>query len=106
MGGWRGTAKIALHLISSARRLAPVAAVYARLPGAWKLRITRQLLHSATGADPLRLANAGVSSASPSACVPSPRIGPGCVGRGVNLCGYVCGEFGLGESVRGFARAL
>lgn len=106
MSVWRGTARVALRLISRARRLAPVAAVYKRLPSAWKLRITRKLLRTAIGADPLQTVTAGVPSSSASVPVLPRYIDARYAGQGVNLCGYVRAEFGLGESVRAFASAL
>lgn len=106
MSVWRRTARIALNLISKARRLAPVAAVYARLPSAWKLRTTRRLLRTAIGSDPSRTVATGLPTFPVSESLPPRHIDPRHAGQGVNLYGYVRGEFGLGESVRGFAKAL
>lgn len=106
MSVWRGTAKLALQLISIARRLAPVAAIYSCVPRALKLRITRKLARAAIGSDLPRKTTIGVSSSSPSGSAPARRIDARYMGQGVNLYGYVRGEFGLGETVRGFARAL
>lgn len=102
MSGRRGAARAVLQLINKARRLAPVAFVFALVPRAVKLRITLRLARIAIGADSPRTVLAARSSA-----FALPRsIDSRYAGLGVDLCGYVRGEFGLGETVRAFARAL
>lgn len=103
----RSAATTLLRLLTRARRFAPVAALYALFPGAWKLRVSRGLLHTAVGKQggiPAAADGAPRSDNVPD--LPPLRVDPHHAGKGVNLCGYVRGELGLGESVRLFAQAL
>lgn len=103
----RSTAATLLRLLARARRIAPVAALYALFPAEWKLRVSRRLLLTAVGKQ------GGIPAAADAAQrdgnvpdLPPLRVDPRHAGKGVNLCGYVRGELGLGESVRLFAQAL
>ncbi len=103
----QSAAAMLLRLLTRARRFAPVAALYALFPAAWKLCISRRLLHTAVGKQggiPDALNEIPRNDNAPD--LPPLRIDPRHAEKGVNLCGYVRGELGLGESVRGFARAL
>lgn len=102
MNVWRSGAAAILRFITYARRWRLAAAVYARLPASWKVRISRRLLRSAVGIDQV----AAVESNVLSIAAPRRNLEPRFAGQGVNLCGHVRGEFGLGESVRLFARSF
>lgn len=103
MNVWRSGAAAVLRLITHARRWRLVAAVYARLPAHWKVRVSRGLLRSAMGTGQI----AGAESQAPGVlAVPRRHADSRFVGQGVNFCGHVRSEFGLGESVRLFARSF
>jgi len=102
MNVWRSGAAAVLRFITHARRWRLVAAVYARLPAHWKVRVSRGLLRSAVGTGQI----AGAESQAPGVAAPRRNPEPRFAGQGVNLCGYVRSEFGLGEGVRLFARGL
>lgn len=97
----RGAAAI-LWFITYARRWRLAAAVYARLPAPWKVRVARRLLSSAVASGLV----AGASERSTEMAAPRRNPDPRFAGQGVNLCGHVRSEFGLGESVRLFARTI
>lgn len=106
MSVWQGTAKAALQLIRKARRLAPIAVVSAFVPRTLKLRVTEKLARIAIGSGLERDGATGGSPSTASVSAPARRLDPRYADQGVDLCGYVRGELGLGETVRGFARAL
>ncbi|MEO6966875.1 MAG: glycosyltransferase [Rhodanobacteraceae bacterium] len=95
-----------LRLLTGARRLAPIAALYALFPAEWKLRVSRRLLRAAVGKGVVAAASSATPRDDKVPDLPPLRVDPRYAGKGVNLCGYVRGELGLGESVRAFARAL
>lgn len=103
MNVWRSGAAAILRLMTRARRWRPVAAVYAQLPAAWKVRVSRMLLLSAMGPDQV---GAAVQAQVPDVAAPRRNSDPRFIGQGVNLCGHVLSDFGLGESVRLFARTF
>ncbi|HET6912123.1 MAG TPA: glycosyltransferase [Rhodanobacteraceae bacterium] len=102
MNGWRSGAAAILRFITYARRWRMVAAVYARLPAPWKVSVSRRLLRSAIGVDQI----AEAESNMPPVAAPRRHLDPRFAGQGVNLCGHVRSEFGLGECVRLFARTF
>lgn len=96
------------RLVDWARGLAPLASLYRRLPLAWRdavsqlsnRRLQRRLSFRRTSAWAAGL------SAPPQAMLPAVPQSPAGEGIGVNVFGYLRGEFGLGESARQYARAL
>lgn len=105
MNAWRSGAAATLRFLTHARRWPPIAQLYAWLPATWKVRVSRKLLRSAVGAAQAPSAPAAGAHVECSV-LPPRRSDPRFAGCGVNLCGYVRREFGLGESVRLFALAL
>lgn len=101
----RGIAAALLRLIARARRFAPIALLYSVVPRSWKLGVTRGLLNSALGSDHFEIRRA-IPPDGDDAAAPARQVQRIYSGQGVNLFGYVRGEFGLGESVRRVARAL
>ncbi|MBD9468880.1 glycosyltransferase family 4 protein [Pseudoxanthomonas sp. PXM01] len=97
------------RFVDWARGLAPLVSLYRRLPFAWRdavsqlsnRRLQRRLTFRRTPAwvvkTPLPTQRVPLSATSPS------RAGER---LGVNVFGYLRGEFGLGESARQYARAL
>lgn len=77
-----------------------LARMYQRVPFAWRLAF-RQRLHAAAGVPmpplPFEAARKRAGRAKSAHTAVSP---------GVNLLGYARGEFGIGENVRSYARAL
>ncbi|MDQ2972513.1 MAG: glycosyltransferase [Pseudomonadota bacterium] len=102
----RSAAATLLRLLTGARRLAPIAALFALFPAEWKLRVSRCLLRTAVGRGSIAAASGATPGDDKEPDLPLPRVDARHAGKGVNLCGYVRGELGLGESVRAFAKAL
>lgn len=95
-----------LRGIGRGRGYAPLRMLYACVPASWRDRLRRWLMREAGGA---RLSSVTVPEASPQPRLPAALgLSPSAPtsGAGVNLYGYVQGEFGLGENVRAYARAL
>lgn len=74
--------------------------LYARIPFQWRLSL-RRWLHAAAGAPMPPLPLSPERRALRARCAMSPPASPG-----VNLLGYARGQFGVAESLRGYARAL
>lgn len=99
----RGAAAL-VRLWGRTRRWPAIAAVYARIPVSWKMRVAQRLLRLATGANAWRVPPAPQAAMQP--VTPAPCDDGYRDAVGVNLYGYVRGEFGLAESVRLFAQGL
>jgi glycosyltransferase involved in cell wall biosynthesis len=97
------------RLADWARGLAPLASLYRRLPLAWRdvvlqlsnRRLQRRLAFQRTVAWAVKL-----SAPPQQVSLPVRSPIPAGEGIGVNVFGYLRGEFGLGESARQYARAL
>lgn len=100
----RRLSALLLRGIGQGRGYAPVRVLYACVPASWRDRLRRRLTREAAGAG---LPSVAVPEApqTPSPAPPGPS-GTLASGAGVNLYGYVHGEFGLAENVRTYARAL
>lgn len=96
-----------LKALGWVRALVPLARLYRRLPLGWREAVARlsnkrmesRLRFRRTQAWEAKTPSQTPVSASPSALPPV-------AGTGVNVFGYLRGEFGLGESARQYVRAL
>jgi glycosyltransferase involved in cell wall biosynthesis len=88
----------ALRVLDGARRHAVLARLYSHVPFAWRFAL-RRWIHAAAGRPmpPLPLPSSGRALDGDA----PPRAAPG-----ANLLGYARGEFGIGQNVRSYARAL
>jgi len=102
--GWRVRKRVGgavLRVLGWGKQHGGLARLYARIPLSWRLALRRRA-HAAVGMPlpPLPFP-AGVRKLrqrrAPSASLVSP---------GLNMLGYACGEFGIAENVRSYARAL
>ncbi|WP_295917669.1 glycosyltransferase family 4 protein [uncultured Xanthomonas sp.] len=94
-----------LNLSAWIRQRSGLGVLYRKLPLSWRVGAARLL--SAPSADSVRFTR------TPEWSIPLPSLVAGPVapmqaaaGPGVNILGYVRGQFGLGESLRMYARAL
>ena len=87
-----------LRVLARGKEHAGLARIYACIPFAWRLAL-RRWVHVAAGVPmpPLPFPTAARSSEPLASHAPGP---------GVNLLGYARGEFGIGQNVRSYARAL
>ncbi len=88
-----------LRALARGKEHGGLARVYASIPFAWRLAL-RRWVHAAAGVPmpPLPFPTAAARSLDPRALHGA--------GPGVNLLGYARGEFGIGQNVRSYARAL
>ncbi|MDE2225259.1 MAG: hypothetical protein KGJ46_08305, partial [Xanthomonadaceae bacterium] len=89
-----------LRVFVWAKQRSGLAALYARLPFTWRLAF-RQRLHAVAGMPMPPLPFEAARKRATRIKHSSPPVG-----SGVNLLGYARGEFGIGQNVRSYARAL
>lgn len=96
------------RLVDWARGLAPLASLYRRLPVAWRDAISRLSNRRLQRSFAFRRTSewAAGLSAPPQAMMPAFPQSSASGSIGVNVFGYLRGEFGLGESARQYAHAL
>ena len=87
-----------LRVLARGKEHAGLARIYACIPFAWRLAL-RRWVHAAAGVPmpPLPFPSAARSPEREASHAPGP---------GVNFLGYARGEFGIGQNVRSYARAL
>ncbi|CBA17188.1 glycosyltransferase family 4 protein [Xanthomonas albilineans] len=94
-----------LNLSAWIRQRSGLGVLYRKLPLSWRVGAARLL--SASSAESVRFARTPAWDRPLPSAVAGP-VAPmqATVGPGVNILGYVRGQFGLGESLRMYARAL
>jgi glycosyltransferase involved in cell wall biosynthesis len=103
LGVWSARAgRVLVRVLSwSKAHSGGLARLYTRIPFAWRLALRRRV-HAAAGLPipPLPLP-ASRHGKGQRGWAPLPAISPG-----INVLGYACGEFGIAETARSYARAL